>query len=144
MDAAARDKATFVAVAVVVALLVGVVGLRAYELFTGRGDRELPVEAGRGELTVDQAFQRRPRDPVVVRGYVTAGAGFPARLCTALRESDPPQCVGPYLVLHNLDASRVPVHATGDGDDRVVWSPQPVALLGTVTTDQMTVTEILR
>ncbi|HEX9970061.1 MAG TPA: hypothetical protein VGB03_07970 [Acidimicrobiales bacterium] len=144
MDAAARERAGFIALAVVVAVLVGLVGVRAYALFTDRGARELRVEAGRGELTVDQVFEHRPRQAMVVRGYVTAGGGFPARLCTALRESDPPQCVGPYLVLHNLDASRVPVHAKGDGDDRVVWSPEPVALLGTVTTDRMTVTEILR
>lgn len=138
----ARQRWAFIAFAVVVAVLVGLVGVRAYGLFTDH-ERELRVEARRGELTVDQAFAQRPRQPAVVRGYVTAGGGFPARLCTALRESDPPQCVGPYLTLHNLDASRVPVKAHGDGDERVVWSPEPVALLGTIVADRMAVTEIV-
>jgi hypothetical protein len=47
------------------------------------------------------------------------------------------------LVLLNLDASRVPVKAEGDGDERVVWSPEPVGLLGTIVADRMTVTEIV-
>lgn len=142
MVATGRDRWAFIALAVIVAVLMGVVGARAYRLFTDN-ERELRVEGRRGELTVDQAFAQRPRQPTVVRGYVTAGGGFPARLCTALRQSDPPECVGPYLTLHNLDASRVPVKAHGDGDDRVVWSPEPVALLGTVVADRMAVTEIV-
>lgn len=133
-----RDRVGIAVLTVVAVVLVGLVAVRAWRLLNPPV-RERTVQVRPGELTAQDAFYRRPAKETVVRGYVFAGGGFPARLCTGLRTGTPAQCVGPYLVLENLDPSRVPVREA----EGVVWSTEPIAFLGTVTVDRLTVREIV-
>lgn len=97
------------------------------------------------ELAVAEAIGRQPTKPVIVRGYVFANDGFPVRVCNGIKRTSPPSCVGPFLELRNLDPSRVPVRQQRDdtsGRD-VIWSPEPVALLGDVAKDRFLVRELL-
>ncbi|HVF75848.1 MAG TPA: hypothetical protein VM938_12430 [Acidimicrobiales bacterium] len=133
-----KDRIGIAVLAVVAVVLVGLVAVRAWQLFSPP-TRERTVQVRPGEMTAQDAFYRRPTKETVVRGYVFAGGGFPARLCTGLRTGSPADCVGPYLVLENLDPSRVPVREAKG----VVWSTEPIAFLGTVTADRLTVREIV-
>jgi hypothetical protein len=95
------------------------------------------------EFSVAEAFSKHPTRAVVVRGYVFAGDGFPVRVCNGIKRSSPAGCVGPYLVLSGLDPSRVPVVSMRSGGRTVIWSPEPVGLLGQVDADRFAVRELL-
>lgn len=128
----------FALIGIVVGLAV-LVGLRVKD-YVDKPPKMEAAKVGKDEMTVGDAFMRRPGQAVVVRGYVFAGDGFPVRVCNGIHRTSPAQCVGPYLELRNLDPSRVPVTKKGD----VIWSPEPVAFLGRVEQDRFMVQELLQ
>ena len=128
---------TFAAFAAVVALAV--IKLRPEP----GGDKA--VELQRGELGVAEAISRAPLDPVQVRGFVFAGpGGLRLRLCEALRRGDPPSCIGPFLELDGVDEGSFGLESGGEGDERVRFLDESVALAGTVRGAEIQVTSILQ
>lgn len=92
-----------------------------------------------GGLTVEQARVSDADGPLLVRGfYVSNGAN--ARLCSALAESDPPQCGGASL---QLDPNLM-LDAELQTKAGVSWSPREVSLLGDVAGDVLRVSETSR
>ena len=91
-----------------------------------------PVPAD-GGLTVEEALASETREPVLVRGHYVARAHEPARLCSALAESFPPQCGGPSLRIETdeLDENELEgLRRTPDG--AVAWTEREVQLIGLV------------
>lgn len=135
--------------AVTIAGLVAVVVLGVLA-FTrdgaGRGgdDRARLARPRAGEVTVDRALLAAGDRPLAVRGFVHEGGGFPLRLCAGLVGDDPPACVGPFLEVGGIDAARFNLERGRDARGATVaWSPEPVALLGTVTGPRLAVTQVL-
>lgn len=91
-----------------------------------------PVPAD-GGLIVEEALASETREPVLVRGHYVARAHEPARLCSALAESFPPQCGEPSLRIETdeLDESELGgLRRTPDGS--AAWTEQEVQLIGLV------------
>ena len=85
--------------------------------------------------TVSQSPKQSHMKPVAVHGYVVR-TPTAAQLCEALAESYPPQCGGASLTLVNPDATDgLPLIEDGD----VQWSPDLVILIGTVTSNELTI-----
>lgn len=86
-------------------------------------------------LSVSEAIAYEGSQPVAVHGYVVR-TPTAAHLCEALAESYPPQCGGASLTLVNPDATDgLPLIEDGD----VQWSPDLVILIGTVTSNELTI-----
>lgn len=139
------ERAVRVAVIGIVVGLAVLLGLRVMD-YLDKPAEPRTAEVGQGEHTVGDAMLRQPTGAIVVRGYVFANDGFPVRVCNGIQPGSPPECVGPYLELRNLDPSRVPVRKQRrerDGKD-VIWSPETVALLGQVDRDRFTVQELVQ
>ena len=64
-----------------------------------------------------------------VRGFLLRCGDEPARLCTELLESMPPQCGGPSMIVEGADVASLP--GTARGED-CVWTMDPVELEGVV------------
>ena len=79
-----------------------------------------------GGLTVQEALDSDVDGPLLVRGYLLRRGGE-TRLCTALAESDPPQCGEPSL------------RVEGEAPTRPVG--EEVSLLGDVRGDVLRVSE---
>lgn len=127
----------------VVGGLAVALGLRVWGLLD-RPPSTSTAEVRKDEMPVAEALGRQPTKPVIVRGYVFAGDGFPVRVCNGIRRTSPPSCIGPFLELRNLDPSRVPVRKQRDDKGRdIIWSPEPVAFLGDVAKDRFLVRELL-
>lgn len=90
---------------------------------------------GNSAITVKQALDARPGEPIRVRGALIVSGGT-ARLCYAILESYPPQCGGPSLVVRGLDLDTVG-ELTSAND--VMWSDREVRLRGTVADGTLTV-----
>jgi len=90
---------------------------------------------GNAAITVKQALDARPGEPIRVRGALIVSGGT-ARLCYAILESYPPQCGGPSLVVRGLDLDTVGELTSANG---VTWSDREVRLRGTVADGTLTV-----
>lgn len=101
------------------------------------------AEPREGELTVNEALGTVTERPIAVRGYVFMRERFPPELCTGRIPGEPPRCLGPSLVLRDLDLGRLDLRRFDDEGVEVVWTSEPVALLGRIDTATLTVTEIL-
>jgi hypothetical protein len=120
---------------------VAVLAVRALD----RPEATRVAEARSGELPVAEALAASGEGRLAVRGYVHEGGGFPLRLCSGLQGGDPPRCVGPFLELLQVDAARFGLErGTDDRGRRVLWSPRPVTLLGTIEGTRMTVAQVLQ
>ena len=80
-----------------------------------------------GGLTVQEAIDSDAEGPLLVRGYLVR-RGDETRLCTALAESDPPQCGEPSLEVQGDTGASRPVH-------------EEVSLLGDVRAGVLRVSE---
>ena len=103
----------------------------------GGGDDEDPPAAtpvpANGGLTVEEALRSDLDEPLLVRGYYVARAHEPARLCSALAESFPPQCGEPSLRIETdeLDEDELAgLRRAPDGS--VAWTEREVQLIGLV------------
>jgi hypothetical protein len=110
--------------------------LLALVLLAGCGSDDGQGEPA-GVLSIEQALAGEGGEPVVVSGSLLAQSGE-ARLCSALAESFPPQCVGPQLLVEGLDLDSLEHLETGGG---VTWSDRPVRLRGTVSDGVLTVSQ---
>ncbi|HEY3070084.1 MAG TPA: hypothetical protein VGJ34_07175 [Gaiellaceae bacterium] len=88
-----------------------------------------------GPLSVQQALDGTSGEPHLVRGALIA-TGETIRLCSAILESYPPQCGGPFLVVEGLDLGSLEGLTTADG---VTWSDRQVELRGTVAEGTLTI-----
>lgn len=131
---AAAWTALLTAVGAFVVLLVG----------SGRDDDFEQVDLGSGEVSVADAIAVAGIDPLTVRGYVFVGAGYDfLRLCHARRGDDPPECIGPFLILEGIDPGGFELL---DGETEfgpVRYSPRDVALVGTIVGTGMQVSYVL-
>lgn len=135
------------AVTIVGFVAVVVLSVRAFSRPGGGDDDELVrlARARDGEVTVDAALLAAGNPLLAVRGFVHDGAGFPLRLCSGLVGTDPPACVGPFLEVTGIDGRSFNLELGRDPRGRLVsWSPEPVALLGTVAGPRLAVTQVLR
>ena len=105
-------------VAVLLLVLVALAGCGADD---GEGEPD-------GALSVEQALDTQAGERVVVSGNLLAQGGE-VRLCSALAESFPPQCVGPQLLVEGLELDSLDGLETGGG---VMWSDRPMRLHGTL------------
>jgi hypothetical protein len=88
-----------------------------------------------GPLSIQQALADQSSEPRLVRGALIA-TGETIRLCSAILESYPPQCGGPFLVVKGLDLANLEGLTTASG---VTWSDRQVELRGTVADGTLTV-----
>jgi hypothetical protein len=111
----------------------------------GGGDEEVepqpaqpPATAGIGAgpgISIEGAMASDLEGPFLVNGSLLA-EGDEIRLCDALAESFPPQCVGPQLRVEGLNLDEV------DGlvrEGEVAWTDRPIQLLGAVEDDRLVV-----
>jgi hypothetical protein len=87
-----------------------------------------------GGLSVQEAIESDLDGPLMVKGFVVQ-TGDEVRLCSALAESFPPQCGGPWLAVEGA----VDAEFTEEGDVR--WTETEVSLLGEVEGDVLRVGE---
>jgi len=91
-----------------------------------------------GPLTVEQALGRDGE--ATVEGFLVAPAGGPARLCSALLESYPPQCGEPSIAVEGLNLASLPglVHTNDPSLAQVTWSESAVPLNGSLADGVLT------
>lgn len=119
-------------------LLFGLVAVALVATLAGCGGGGEPAaEPLPTVLTVEEAAAAGAAAGTVrVEGFLVAPEGEPARLCSALAESFPPQCGGASLVLEGLELAALPgltstdELAPGEPLAQVVWSDQLVELAG--------------
>ena len=84
--------------------------------------------SSQGELTVEEALVSGRDGRLTVTGALFVVKGRPARLCSAIAESYPPQCGGASVIVEGLEPSSIPeLEVEGD----VAWA-ESVALVGTL------------
>jgi hypothetical protein len=93
------------------------------------------IAAGPG-ISIDEAIAFGSAEPVLVNGWLRA-EGEEIRLCDAMAESYPPQCVGTSLLVEGLKLEEVD-GLTRAGD--VAWTEQ-TQLLGIVADGKIKVSE---
>ena len=92
-------------------------------------------------VSVAQARRFTGPGPLLVNGFVIAGDGESARLCTGLTDALPPSCRPPSLEVRGLALESLRrLREFG----RVRWTPGVVQLLGEVEGDTLTVTATAR
>jgi hypothetical protein len=84
------------------------------------------------DYSVEEAVEQRPMGVVQVEGYIVARAGD-ARLCSALRESHPPQCGNPSLRLGRTPPRGFEVESA----QGVVWTEEEHPILGSLRDDAL-------
>jgi hypothetical protein len=94
-----------------------------------------------GGLSIEDALASTLAGPLMVKGYLVAPEGEESRLCSALLESNPPQCGEPSLAIEGLDHASVEGLARTDDPAvaRVTWSNSEISLLGEVHDATLTV-----
>ncbi|HEX2044945.1 MAG TPA: hypothetical protein VHF23_04880 [Gaiellaceae bacterium] len=109
----------------------------------GEGDAGNGATAGSSGLaagpaiSVGEALDSGSDEPLLVSGNLLAEAGR-VRLCSALAESFPPQCVGAALRVEGLKLAEVD-GLVSEGD--VSWTDRPTELLGVVRDGVLTVSQ---
>jgi hypothetical protein len=113
----------------IIPTLAAVVSLAACGGGDGAGDALPPNASPAGpSLSIGDARGSHLRGPLLVSGYLY-GDDSGVRLCSGFRESYPPQCVQPSLVVEDLDPEQVGAIVKGPG---AFWTDSPVQLLGVV------------
>ena len=111
----------------------------------GNGDRGSGGTSGGGGggsagvgpgISIDEATDSTLDGPLLVNGFIVAEEGGEVRLCSALRESYPPQCGGAWLLVEGLDLTDVEGLTSAQG---VSWTDGETQLLGTVEDGVLTV-----
>ncbi len=97
---------------------------------------ELPVFSV--EHVVTAAFEGL----TTVTGYLFAPDNQPVQICSALTESNPPQCETPALVVQGFDIETL--HgwsASGGGPtaNTVIWTADPIEITGRISSGVLTV-----
>ena len=87
-------------------------------------------------ITVDEARASGSDQPLLVKGYLVRDAQGNVTLCSALAESDPPQCGGSSLSVEGLDLSCISRLTSRGG---VTWSTSEVKLTGSLRNGVLTV-----
>lgn len=130
--------------ATIVAFLV--VAFLAVRLVTAGDDKpfyEHPTFRN-DELPVFNALALETGDPVVIRGFVFEGPGArELRLCNARTRDDPPGCLGPFLSLEGVDRGSFAMEEGRTDEGGVLYSPDSVALRGTLIGSLMKVELVL-
>lgn len=111
-------------------LAPGILALMLAATAAGCGGED-PTPAEVGPVSIAEALASDSDDPLLVEGALVAVGGEPARLCSALAESFPPQCGEPSLVVEGLSLSAV---ANLQTEGNVSWAER-VSLLGKVEND---------
>ena len=129
----------------VVLAALGVLGVLALSLFGGDDDdgpdiREV-LSDERG-LSVKEAIARAPEDTFAVRGFAYDDGAF-IQLCNGLTDQSPPRCVGPSILLLDLDLQRLPVQDGEIDGRRVLYTEEPVLLGGNLDGTQLRVVDVL-
>ena len=94
------------------------------------------VATGMGPgISMQEALDSVLAGPLLVNGFVVIDPSG-AKLCATLAESMPPQCGAPSLRVEGLDPATLEGTSSQGG---VVWTPQPVQLLGEVQDGVFTV-----
>ena len=126
-------------------VVLATVAVLAVRVVLSLDDREV-VRARTSEAaySVQDALAQQTTDPIAVIGFVHDDGFARPRLCTGREDSDPPRCVGPYLLLEGLDPARL-AWKTGRGKSgsEVRWSDMETTFLGTLAGDELRVSEIL-
>lgn len=127
--------------AAVVAVLVAV-GVRAF--FGDDGGRDIrEIASDEAAIDPEDALARAPAGKVIaVRGFVYDDGSF-VQLCDGLTGDDPPRCVGPSLLVKNLDLARLALEEAEIDGVSVLYTDEPIVLGGTVLGADITVTEVL-
>jgi len=111
---------------------------------SGGGDQTTLRPAGSATgpgITVEHALAADTTELLLVRGSLLIRDGE-ARLCSGFRESHPPQCVEPSLMVHGLkeEPLKGPMPNRGDDGHGTQWADD-VKLLGVVTDGALSVSE---
>jgi len=86
-------------------------------------------------LTVREALEFPGGGPIAVAGYVVRTSDS-SLLCEALAESFPPQCGGDRVTITNPEATDALALLEESG---VQWSPEPVTVIGEITSRGFTI-----
>jgi hypothetical protein len=125
-------------------VVFGVVAFVAYRAFNPPPAQSVPSPRA-GEVHVDEAIGIATDRPLLVRGNVFDGpGGLGLRLCQGKRNTSPPRCIGPFLVLHQVDDGVFPLESGRTEDGEVRWMSDPITLRGTIVGTRMDVSEVLR
>lgn len=118
---------------------VGVIGVVVWTLAGGNDQPTVRRAESNGDgLSVMDAINRAPNIAFAVRGYVVDDGAF-VQLCNGLELSSPPKCVGPSLLLRNLDLARINLVTA----KTVKYTKDPVILGGNVDGTQLLVVDVL-
>lgn len=101
------------------------------------GDPDAAGTAAGPAISVEEALAADTGEALLVSGNLLVEDGE-TRLCGALAESFPPQCVGAALRVVGLDLAEVDDLVTESG---VSWSDRPLELLGVVRDGVLTVSQ---
>ena len=100
-------------------------------------DSDVSVSGGMAldALSIADALLYEGSEPVATVGFVVRTSES-SRICDALAESYPPQCAGESIEITNPDATdAIPLIEEGN----VQWSPERVTVIGTVTSEGITI-----
>jgi hypothetical protein len=96
-----------------------------------------PASAVGPGISIEDAMASDLTGPLLVNGNLLAH-GERVQFCSALGESFPPACSGPWLEVEGVDLAQIE-GLTKERDVR--WTDRPIQLLGTVEGRVLTVSE---
>ena len=129
----------------VVLAAMGVLTALAFTLFGDDDDGEPQIRevvSDERGLSVKEAIGRAPEDTFAVRGVAYDDCAF-IQLCNGLTDQSPPRCVGPSVLLLDLDLQRLPIEQGEIDGRRVLYTEEPVLLGGNLDGTQLRVVDIL-
>lgn len=124
---------------------IGVLVIVVFSLFGGDDDGEpdiREVQSDERGLSVKEAIGRAPEDTFAVRGFAYDDGAF-IQLCNGLTDDSPPRCVGPSVLLLDLDLQRLPLERGEIDGRRVLYTEEPVLLGGNLDGTQLRVVDVL-
>ncbi|HEX4904864.1 MAG TPA: hypothetical protein VFU93_05405 [Acidimicrobiales bacterium] len=124
---------------------IGVLVIVVFSLLGGDDDGEpdiREVQSDERGLSVKEAIGRAPEDTFAVRGFAYDDGAF-IQLCNGLTDDSPPRCVGPSVLLLDLDLQRLPLERGEIDGRRVLYTEEPVLLGGNLDGTQLRVVDVL-
>lgn len=124
---------------------IGVLVTIVFSVFGDDDDGEpdiREVQSDERGLSVKEAIGRAPQDTFAVRGFAYDDGAF-IQLCNGLTDDSPPRCVGPSILLLDLDLQRLPVQRGEIDGRRVLYTEEPVLLGGNLDGTQLRVVDVL-
>jgi hypothetical protein len=134
-----------VGTALLVLAALGVLAVLAFTLVGGDDDGEPEIREVLSDergLSVKEAIARAPEDTFAVRGFAYDDGAF-IQLCNGLTDQSPPRCVGPSILLLDLDLQRLPLERGEVDGRRVLYTAEPVLLGGDLDGTQLRVVDVL-